>query len=67
MMLNELELAHRHRQELVREAENERLARRLREESLRRRAPRPGSGRSLAGLRRAAVFWGRISTPFFRA
>jgi hypothetical protein len=67
MMLNELELAHRHRQELVREAENERLARRLREESLRRRAPRPGSGRSLAGLRRATGLWERISAPFFRA
>lgn len=67
MILNELELAHRHRQELVREAENERLARRLREESLRRRAPRPGSGRSLAGLRRATGLWERISAPFFRA
>jgi hypothetical protein len=44
MMLNELELAHRHRQELVREAENERLARRLREESLRRRPLGPGAG-----------------------
>ncbi len=32
MNVNKLELAHRHRQELVREAENERLARRLREE-----------------------------------
>ncbi len=67
MMLIELELAHRHRQELAREAENERLARRLREESLRRRAPRPGSGRSLAGLRRATGLWGRISAPFFKA
>jgi hypothetical protein len=67
MMLIELELAHRHRQELVREAENERLARRLREESLRRRAPRPGGGRGWAGLRRATGLWGRISTPFFRA
>lgn len=67
MMLTELELAHRHHQELVRQAENERLARRLRGEGLRRRVPRPGGGRGLAGLRRATRLWGRIGAPFFRA
>ncbi len=67
MMLTELELAHRYHQELVREAENERLVRRLRGEGLRQRSPRPGSGRSLAGLRRATGLWGRIGAPFFRA
>jgi hypothetical protein len=37
MRIDELELAHRHHEEVLREAENELLARRLREE--RRRSP----------------------------
>ena len=36
MSVYDLQLAHRHHEELVREAENERLARRLREERRRR-------------------------------
>ncbi len=68
MNVNELELAHHHYEELLREAENERLARRSREERRpRQRASRPGSGLSLASLRRAMGLWGRIGTPFFRA
>jgi hypothetical protein len=65
MNVNELELAHHH-EELLREAEDERLARSLRDDRPRRRISRPGRGRSLAGLRRAMGLWGRIGTPFFR-
>jgi hypothetical protein len=67
MNVNELQLAHHHHEELLREAENERLARRSREDSPpRQRAYRPG-GLSLAGIRRAMGLWGRIGIPFFRA
>ncbi len=66
MNVNELELAHHHHEELVREAENEHLARRLREE----RHRRPSclrSRRSMARLRRAMGLWERTAVPFFRA
>ncbi len=64
--LNEIDLWHERSRELLREAENGRLARRL-------RAPRSkGSHRTTNGgrispLRRAAALWGRTSVPFFRA
>lgn len=68
MNVIELDLAHHHHEELVREAENERLARGLREDRLPRHwASRPRSERNFAGLRRAMGLWGRISPPFFRA
>ena len=68
MNVIELELAHHHHEELLQEAENERLARGLREDRPPRHwASRPRSGRNLAGLRRAMGLWGRTSTPFFRA
>ena len=66
MSVYDLQLAHRHHEELVREAENERLARRLREER-RRRPSRLRSRRTMAGLGRAMGLWGRIAVPFFRA
>ena len=66
MDINELELAHRHHEELVREAENEHLARRLREER-RRRPSHLRSRRSMARLGRAMGLWGRTAVPFFRA
>jgi hypothetical protein len=51
---------------LLREAEDRRLARRLRgtrpQRSSRTGRPRPG-----AGFRRAIASWGRTSIPFFRA
>ena len=66
MRINELELAHRHHKELLRQAENELLARRLREE--RRRRPSPlRSRRRMTRLGRAMGLWGRIAVPFFRA
>jgi hypothetical protein len=67
MNIIELELAHHHHEELVQEADNERLARGLREDRPRPWASRLRSGRNLAGLRRAMGLWGRTSTPFFRA
>ncbi len=66
MSVYDLQLAHRHHEELVREAENGRLARRLREER-RRRPSRLTSRRRMAGLGRARALWGRIAVPFFRA
>ena len=67
MGLHELELWNRQHEDLLREAENGRLARRLREEQRPRRSFRSGSVRRMAGLGRAIGLWGRISTPFFRA
>jgi hypothetical protein len=64
--LNAMDLWRERSNELLREAENNRLARRL-------KAPRPKSasratnGRQLAKLRRATALWGRTGVPFFRA
>ncbi len=49
---------------LVREAEDRRLARRLRAARSKRS---PWSNRWMAGFRRVIALWGRTSTPFFRA
>ena len=49
---------------LLREAEERRLARRLRRAHSK---GRPRSDRRMAGFRRAIALWGRTSTPFFRA
>jgi hypothetical protein len=49
---------------LVREAEDRRLARRLRA-ARSKRSPR--SYRPMAGFRRVIALWGRTSTPFFKA
>ena len=63
--LNEIYL-HQHHRELLREAEEERLAKRL-------RASRPkmdrgtGRGRQTSTLGRVAAVWSRTSVPFFRA
>jgi hypothetical protein len=65
MSVYDLQLAHRHHEELVREAENGRLARRLREER-HRRPSRLRSRRGIAGLWRATGLRGRIVVPFFR-
>jgi hypothetical protein len=64
--MNDLELWHQRRDELLREVEVDRLARR-------HRATRPkggsrtANGRQIATLRRAMALWGRTSVPFFRA
>ena len=64
--LNEIYLRDQHHREMLREAENERLAKRL-------RASRPkvgrGTGRGLhtSALGRVAAVWSRTSVPFFRA
>ncbi len=64
--LNEIDLWHERSHELLREAENGRLARRLR--ALRsKRAPRTTNGHQSSPLRRAAALWGRTSVPFLRA
>jgi hypothetical protein len=49
---------------LLREAEERRIARRLRAA---RSKGHPRSERRMAGLLRAIDLWGRTSTPFFRA
>jgi hypothetical protein len=49
---------------LLREAEEQRLARRLRTA---RSKGRPRSDRRMAGFRRAIALWGRTGIPFFRA
>ncbi len=47
---------------LLREAEDRRLARRLREA---RSSGHPRGERRMAGFRRALALWGRTSIPFF--
>ena len=51
---------------LLHEAENRRLARRLRA-ARPQRSSRTEGGRPGAGFRRAIASWGRTSIPFFRA
>ncbi len=64
--LNEIYLWDEHHRELLRDAENERLASRL-------RPSRPktdrgtGKRRHTSTLGRVATVWGRTSVPFFRA
>ena len=66
MGLNELELWHRRHEELIQEAKNERLARRLRKE---RSQGSSQSERRLVALRRATISWKRTNTrsPGLRA
>jgi hypothetical protein len=49
---------------LVREAEDRRLARRLRAARSKRS---PQNDRRITGFRRVIALWGRTNTPFFRA
>ncbi len=49
---------------LLREAEDRRLARRLRAARSKRN---PRSDRRITGFRRAIALWGRTSIPFFKA
>ena len=49
---------------LLREAEDRRLARRLRKVGLREHSR---AERQMAGFRRVFASWGRTSVPFFRA
>jgi hypothetical protein len=51
---------------LLREAEKDRLARRLRA-ARPKRASRSTNRGQIAKLRRATALWGRLSVPFFRA
>jgi hypothetical protein len=62
--INPTELRHERQVLLLREAEDRRLARRLRTA---RSKGRPRSDRRVAGFRRAIALWGRTSTPFFSA
>jgi hypothetical protein len=64
--LNEIDLWGERSHELLREAENERLARQLRAPRS-ERAYRTTHGRGISPLRRAAALWGRTGVPFFRA
>jgi hypothetical protein len=64
--LNEIDLWRERSHELLREAENERLARRLRAPRS-ERASRTTHVQRISPLRRATALWGRTSVPFFRA
>ena len=60
------EIGREHHRELLREAENARLARRSREERPRRSSPARG-GRSMARLQEMIASWGGTNVPFFKA
>ena len=64
--INPMEMLSERHAALLREAEERRLARRLRARSP-RRLPLTGSGRPGDGFRRAVASWGGTSIPFFRA
>ena len=64
--INPTEMLRERHAGLLREAEERRLARRLRDGSL-RRSPRTESGRLGTGFRQAVASWGVTSIPFFRA
>jgi hypothetical protein len=66
MSLSDLELYNRRHEELLREAEDRRLARRLRQEHP-RRISETKSRRRKTRLHRMTALWGRTSVPFFRA
>ena len=62
--LNEIYLSNEHHNELLREAEVERLAKRLRASRPKRERE---TGRQSSRLGRVATVWSRTSVPFFRA
>ena len=64
--INPMEMLSERHAALLREAEERRLARRLRARSP-QRSPRTESRRPGAGFRRAVASWGETSIPFFRA
>jgi hypothetical protein len=64
--LNETNLWNQHHHDLLREAQDERLARQLRA-SRRKRDRGTGNGWQSSALRRTAAVWSRTSVPFFRA
>jgi hypothetical protein len=66
MNLTELELYNRRHKELLQEAEDRRLARRLRQEHPRRMSETK-SRRRKSRLHRMSAIWGRTGVPFFRA
>jgi hypothetical protein len=59
--INPTEMFRERQLELLREVENRRLARRLREGS----QGHPQRERRMAGFRRVVAMWGRTSIPFF--
>lgn len=59
--INPTEMVRERQLALLREVENRRLARRLREGS----KGHPRSVRRMAGFERAVALWGRTSIPFF--
>jgi hypothetical protein len=59
--INPTEMFRERQRVLLREVENRRLARRLREGS----KGYPRSERRMAGFKRAVALWGRTSIPFF--
>ena len=66
MGLTNLELYNRRHEELLREAEDRHLARRLRQEHPRRMSETK-SRQPKTRLQRMTAIWGRTSVPFFRA
>jgi hypothetical protein len=65
-MYHSYEIGRERRRELLREAENVRLARRSREVRPRRSSPARG-GRSMARLQEMIASWGATNVPFFKA
>ncbi len=61
---NSTEMFREHHLALLREAEDRRIARRLRTA---RSKGHPRSDGRMAGFRRAIALWGRTGIPFFRA
>ena len=65
--VNDLEMWRERSHELMREAENGRLARRLRTTRPKGAPSSAREGRRISPLRRAVALWGRTGVPFFRA
>ena len=63
--INDLEMWHERSDDLLREAEKARVARRL-HSARPQDVSRTTYGLRFAGLRRAAALWGWTSVPFFR-
>ena len=64
--LNDTYLWTQHHNDLLREAQVERLAKQLRA-SRPKRERETGNGRQSSAIRRAAAVWSRTSVPFLRA
>jgi hypothetical protein len=64
--MNDLEMWHERSHDLLRDAEEARVARRLRSARPQGVSRTTYGPRFAGGLRRATALWGRTSVPFFR-